>query len=84
MTEHVANAFSTIPGRCFRYVRGDAGSPIPCPEPAIVRGRWRDTSGRLRRVEACGLHVGDLEEIEADGQSFVRTDGIVANLDQSL
>jgi hypothetical protein len=81
MTDHVANAFSTIPGRCFRYVKGDAGSPIPCPEPVVVRGRWRDTSGRLRWVEACGLHVGELEEIEAEGQRFVRGERICVESD---
>jgi hypothetical protein len=63
---HVANAFSTIPGRCFRYVKSDAGSSIPCLERVIVRGRWRDVSGRLRWVEACGLHVGELDEVEAE------------------
>jgi hypothetical protein len=73
MTDHVARVFSIIPGRCFRYVKGDAESSIPCPEPVVVLGRWRDTSGRLRWVEACGLHVGELDEIEAEGQQSVRS-----------
>jgi hypothetical protein len=81
---HVANAFSTIPGRCFRYVKGDANSSIPCPESVVVRGRWRDNGGRLRWVEACGLHVGELDEIEAEGQRFVRADRMGIETDWSL
>jgi hypothetical protein len=81
---HVVNAFSMIPGRCFRYVKADADSSIPCPEPIVVRGRWRDTSGRLRWVEACGLHVGDLEEIEAEGQRFVRAEQMGIESDRNL
>jgi hypothetical protein len=81
MTDHVANAFSTIPGRCFRYVRRDAGSPIPCPESVVVRDRWRDTSEGLRWVEACGLHVGELEEIEAEGGRFVQGERICVESD---
>jgi len=84
MTDHVARAFSTIPGRCFRYVEGDADTSVPCREPVVVRSRWRDTSGRLRWVEACGLHVGDLEEIEAEGQRFVRADRIDIETDWGL
>jgi hypothetical protein len=50
----------------------------------VVRGRWRDISGRLRWVEACGLHVGDLEEIEAEGQRFLRVDRMGIETDWSL
>jgi hypothetical protein len=49
MTDHVDRAFSTIPGRCFRYVEGDAGSALPCPEPVVVRGHEKvPTSGQLK------------------------------------
>jgi hypothetical protein len=40
----------------------------------VVRGRWRDDSGRLRWVEACGLHVSELDEVAGEGQRFVSPD----------
>jgi hypothetical protein len=38
----------------------------------------------LRWVEACGLHVGDLEEIEAEGQRFVRAEQMGIESDRNL
>jgi hypothetical protein len=52
-----AEAFSPLPGRCFRLVAhpGEAG-PTHCPEPVSWRGSWRAPSGRRYWVEACEGH----------------------------
>lgn len=59
-----ANAFGLEPGWCFRYVEEDAarGQPIHCPGEVVARGRWRDGAGKVRVVEACAEHAGELEQ----------------------
>jgi hypothetical protein len=54
---YYAEAFSPLPGRCFRMVsrHGDAG-PTHCPEPVVWRGPWRAPNGRRYRIEACEGH----------------------------
>jgi hypothetical protein len=49
---HYAEAFSPLPGRCFRMVahHGEAG-PMHCPEPVVWRGSWRAPNGRRYRLE---------------------------------
>lgn len=57
---HYAEAFSLIPGRCFRFVsHQEAGGPNHCPEPPTWHGAFRAKGGRRYAVEAC------------DGQSSV-------------
>jgi hypothetical protein len=48
-----AEAFSPLPGRCFRLVahHGAAG-PTHCPQPATWRGSWRAPNGHRYRIEA--------------------------------
>jgi hypothetical protein len=50
---YYAEAFSPLPGRCFRMVaqQGEAG-PTYCPEPVAWRGSWRAPNGRRYRIEA--------------------------------
>src|SRR5829696_10224784 len=54
---HYSEAFSRLPGRCFRMVahHGEAG-PIDRPESMAWRGSWRASNGRRYRVEACEGH----------------------------
>ena len=54
---YYAEAFSPLPGRCFRMVahHGEAG-PTHCSEPVAWRGSWRAPNGRRYRVEACEGH----------------------------
>jgi hypothetical protein len=60
---YYANAFSPLPGRCFRMVahHGEAG-PAHCSEPVTWRGSWRAPSGRRDRIEACEGHRPPLVE----------------------
>jgi hypothetical protein len=60
---YYAEAFSPIPGRCFRLVAhpGEAG-PDHCPEPVAWRGSWRPPSGRRYGIEACEGHRPALDE----------------------
>ena len=54
---HYAEAFSRLPGRCFRMVaRHGEGGPMHCSEPVVWRGSWRAPNGRHYRVEACEGH----------------------------
>jgi hypothetical protein len=54
---YYAEAFSPLPGRCFRLVTrpGGEGGPVHCPEPTW-RGSWRAPNGRRYRVAACEGH----------------------------
>jgi hypothetical protein len=56
-TPYYAEAFSPLPGRCFRLVthRG-GGGPIHCPEPPTWRDTFRAPNGRRYTVEACQGH----------------------------
>jgi hypothetical protein len=55
---YYVEAFSPMPGRCFRLVarRGGEGGPNHCPEPPTWRGTWRAGDGRRYIVEACQGH----------------------------
>ena len=75
MTEHVANSFSTIPGSCFHLITGGVGSQTVCRELVVKSAKWRDANGMLWLVQACALHVGNLEEIEMAGETFVPSTG---------
>lgn len=74
MTDHYANVFTTAPGQCFRLVHNPAalGQPMQCPDPPTFRGVFVDAKGKRHRVESCAGHVGELEEFESEGQTFVR------------
>jgi hypothetical protein len=50
--ERYAEAFSSLPGRCFRLVAhpGETG-PTHCPETVAWRGSPRAPSGRRYRIE---------------------------------
>jgi hypothetical protein len=51
---YYTEAFSPMPGRCFRMVaRGGEGGPVHCPEPPVWRGTFRARDGRRYQVEAC-------------------------------
>ena len=50
---YYTQAFSPLPGRCFRLVSGgEGGGPTHCPEPPVWRGPFRIPNGRRYRVEA--------------------------------
>jgi hypothetical protein len=72
---YYAQAFSPLPGRCFRMVphHGEAG-PVHCPEPVAWRGSWRAPNGRRYRIEACNGHQPT--QIEDRGAVAQRT-GVV-------
>jgi hypothetical protein len=55
---YYAEAFSPLPGRCFRMVtrHGGGAGPTHCPEPVAWRGSWRAPNGRRYRIEACEGH----------------------------
>jgi hypothetical protein len=55
---HYAEAFSPLPGRCFRLVarHGGQAGPAHCPEPPVWRGTFRAKGGRRYTVEACEGH----------------------------
>ena len=54
---YYTQAFSPLPGRCFRLVSGgEGGGPTHCPEPPVWRGPFRTPNGRRYRVEACEGH----------------------------
>jgi hypothetical protein len=56
---YYAEAFSPLPGRCFRMVttrQGGGAGPTHCPEPVAWRGSWRAPNGRRYRIEACEGH----------------------------
>jgi hypothetical protein len=60
---YYAEAFSLLPGRCFRMVthHGEAG-PTHCPTPVTWRGSWRAPNGRRYWVDACQGHRPTLVE----------------------
>jgi hypothetical protein len=63
-SDHYAEAFSPLPGRCFRMVSREDGQagPTHCPEQPVWRGRFRAKNGRLYRVEACDGHADTLTD----------------------
>jgi hypothetical protein len=76
MTDQFANAFATIPGRCFHFVTGGVGASTVCREQVVISGHWRDARGKLWLVQACALHLGDFAEIESEGEKFVPYDWV--------
>jgi hypothetical protein len=56
---YYTQAFSPLPGRCFRLVsRGnEGGGPTHCPEPPTWRGTFRARNGRRYTLEACEGHL---------------------------
>ncbi len=63
---HYAEAFSTDPGQCFRFVSsavpGAQGAPHHCPLPVALRGTFIDARGVSHRVSACLGHGDALED----------------------
>jgi hypothetical protein len=61
---HYADAFTILPGRCFRMVTDPEprrlGHPDHCDEPVVWRGRFRTRGERVYRVDACEGHGGEL------------------------
>jgi hypothetical protein len=53
---YYTQAFSPLPGRCFRLVSGGEGGPTHCPEPPVWRGPSVPPNGRRYRVGACEGH----------------------------
>jgi hypothetical protein len=63
--DHYAEAFTVIPGQCFRMIQGKAGqqgAPTHCPDRPIYWGRFRDSKQKSHDVEACEDHATDLYE----------------------
>jgi hypothetical protein len=62
--EHYAEAFSPLPGRCFRLVsrEGHQGGPMHCPESVVWRGTFRAKDGRRYSVSACAGHADALTD----------------------
>ena len=54
---YYTQAFSPLPGRCFRVVSGgEGGGPTHCSEPPVWWGPFRAPNGCRYRVEACEGH----------------------------
>jgi hypothetical protein len=62
--EYYAEAFSPLPGRCFRLVSREDGQagPMHCLEPPVWRGRFRAKNGKVYGVYACAGHAGPLTD----------------------
>ena len=68
MMRNFGNVFSTLPGKCFRFVTDGFGRPGQCIEPVAVRGVFEDERGERFEVEACEFHAHELREaVPADG-----------------
>jgi hypothetical protein len=72
---HYAEAFSPIPGRCFRLVsrQDDQAGPAHCPEPPRWQGTFRAKDGRRYTVRACDGHRGPLGHAPPLGNSLTGT-----------
>jgi hypothetical protein len=57
---HYAEAFSVIPGQCFRFVHNGVGHASHCEEPIVRGGRFTDGNGKRWTVEACAEHADEL------------------------
>ena len=61
-----AEAFSTLPGQCFRFVSsavpGRQGMPHHCPLPVALRGTFVDGRGVRHWVSSCMEHGDTLED----------------------
>jgi hypothetical protein len=58
------NVFSTMPGRCFRFITDGFGRPGQCGEDVAVHGTFRDDRGQAFEVDACEIHAADLESAQ--------------------
>lgn len=52
-------AFTTFPGRCFRYVVAENGRSRHCPNRALHTGQYTDAKGVVWTVDACPEHAED-------------------------
>lgn len=63
---HYAQAFSTDPAGCFRFVSsalpGAQGMPHHCCLPIALRGSFIDSAGKEHRVSSCLDHGDALED----------------------
>jgi hypothetical protein len=58
---HHSNAFSAMPGRCFRLVHEQgSGHATHCAELVVVRGVFTTPSGDKHKVYSCAGHEHDL------------------------
>ena len=64
--DHYAEAFTTMPGRCWRMVDDENGTthPAHCPQPVVWRGTYRTSEGKVFKVVSCEGH--------ADGLTYAR------------
>jgi hypothetical protein len=55
---YYAEAFSPLPGRCFRMAtrHGGGAGPTHCPEPVGWRGSWPARTAAVNWIEACEGH----------------------------
>jgi len=60
-------AFSPLPGRCFRVVYSVQLQADHCRWPPAWKGVWRDRSGRSWYVEACRQHAPKMTNGTAEG-----------------
>ncbi len=60
-SDHYAEAFSTLPGRCFRLVHTGTGHAQHCPEAVTRSGEFTDNVGGCWTVDACAGHAGELQ-----------------------
>ncbi len=60
MADHYAEAFSTMPGQCFRFVHAGTGHARHCPNPVARHGEFIDSKGTRWAVDACPEHAGEL------------------------
>jgi hypothetical protein len=54
--------FTTLPGKCFRYVESDNGHARHCPEPVVHTGEFTDQWGKGWTVDACAEHAKELND----------------------
>jgi hypothetical protein len=54
---HYAEAFSVMPGQCFRFVHNRVGHAAHRREPAVRHGQFVDGKGKRWTVDACTEHV---------------------------
>jgi hypothetical protein len=55
----VTDRFTTLPGKCFRFVDAD-GHTRHCPNEAVHTGHFTDSRGETWTVDACTEHAGEL------------------------
>jgi hypothetical protein len=63
-TAHYAQAFTVVPGRCFRLVEQPTahGQPDHCPAQVVWHGTFTDRAGKRHQVDACDGHEGDVKD----------------------